>query len=212
MTKKNIYIIGAGNLAREIESWLEEEIEDNPDFKLKGFLYNIKDNNPLEGYPSDFKILGNWDTFSFGKDDYCLIGIADPAWRERIYNTLKDKVKFYTFISKKAITGKFNSIGEGSVILPNCILTTNIRTGKCVFLNIGTQIGHDCVIGDFSSLMPHVNLGGNCNLGKKVFAGTGAVILPNRSIGDEASVGAGSVVIRNIKEKTSVFGNPAKKV
>jgi acetyltransferase-like isoleucine patch superfamily enzyme len=36
------------------------------------------------------------------------------------------------------------------------------------------------------------------------------VVIPGRKIEENARIGAGSVVIHNIKENSSVFGNPAK--
>ena len=48
------------------------------------------------------------------------------------------------------------------------------------------------------------------NIGRRVFIGSNAVIIPSRSIGDDAYIGAGSVVITNIKQSVKVLGNPAK--
>jgi sugar O-acyltransferase (sialic acid O-acetyltransferase NeuD family) len=109
-----------------------------------------------------------------------------------------------------AVLGKYNIIGEGSVICPGCKITTNVILGKCVILNIGTQIGHDSVIGDFCSLMPNVDLGGRVTVGKNVFIGTKATIIPKIVIGEGATIGAGSVVVRKVKSGVTVFGNPAK--
>ena len=39
-----------------------------------------------------------------------------------------------------------------------------------------------------------------------------ATILPRIKIGNDAIIGAGSVVVRNVEENTTVFGNPAKKI
>ena len=40
--------------------------------------------------------------------------------------------------------------------------------------------------------------------------GSGATILPRVTIGEDAIVGAGSVVTRNVRPRTIVWGNPAK--
>ena len=47
---------------------------------------------------------------------------------------------------------------------------------------------------------------------KNVFIGSNAVILPGVKIPDNTIVGAGSVVIRSIKQPGTYFGNPAKKI
>jgi serine acetyltransferase len=40
--------------------------------------------------------------------------------------------------------------------------------------------------------------------------GTGAKIIHRVDVGDESTVGAGSVVIKSIEAKQTVFGNPAR--
>ena len=90
------------------------------------------------------------------------------------------------------------------------MITTNVHLGKCTTLNIGTQIGHDSIIGNFSSLMPCVDLGGHVTIGNKVLIGTKATVIPKVKIEDNSIIGAGSVVIKKVKRKTTVFGNPAK--
>lgn len=42
--------------------------------------------------------------------------------------------------------------------------------------------------------------------------GAGAVILPGITIGKNATVGAGSVVTKNVFDNTTVIGNPARKI
>ncbi|HWI74897.1 MAG TPA: acyltransferase [Baekduia sp.] len=48
------------------------------------------------------------------------------------------------------------------------------------------------------------------SVGARVFIGAGAIILPGVTIGDDAIVGAGSVVRRDVAPGTVVGGNPAR--
>jgi hypothetical protein len=43
-----------------------------------------------------------------------------------------------------------------------------------------------------------------------VWIGGGAIILPGVSIGDDAVIGAGSVVTRDVPRRATAFGNPAR--
>ncbi|MGA1977594.1 MAG: NeuD/PglB/VioB family sugar acetyltransferase [Bacteroidales bacterium] len=210
--KRNLYIIGASNFGREIESWLGLIPFENREWEFKGFLHTYKDVSPLAGYLSDFYILGNWEDFPLTKKDYCLIAVADCIWKEKIYNHLKDKTTFFTYIAPNAIIGKFNVIEDGSIVCPGCIVTTSVRLGKCTILNIGSKIGHDTQIGNFSSVMASVDIGGGVNIGEKVFIGTKATIIPKIEIENNSTIGAGSVVIKKVKTGTTVFGNPAKQI
>jgi maltose O-acetyltransferase len=49
-------------------------------------------------------------------------------------------------------------------------------------------------------------------IGARVFVGANALILPGVAIGDDAMVGAGSVVRRDVAPGTIVLGNPAQEV
>ncbi len=210
--KKKLFIIGASNFAREMESWLDMIPKDERDWELKGFLHEFQENAPLPDFPTDYEVLGSWRDFEYDKDDLCLLGISDPYCKEKIYEELNGRVKFYTFVAPNVSMGKFNEIGEGAIICPNCIITTNVKIGICATINCGSQIGHDSKVGSFSSIMAQVEIGGNCEVGGKALIGSNAVVHPNLKIGDNSKVGIGSVVIRNVKENSSVFGNPALKI
>ncbi len=207
---KNIYILGAGDLGREFESWFDLFSSDKMHYQIKGFLDD--DLNALDGFPSDYKILGKIKEFQFTESDYAVMAISNPKIKEGIFEFLKDKVKFYTFIPTNAIIGKFVTINEGCILAPNVIVTTNVVLGKCVTLNCGTQVGHDVIIEDFCSLMANVDLGGGVVLEKGVYIGTNATIIPRIKISKHVLIGAGSIVINKISLPQSVFGNPAKKI
>jgi maltose O-acetyltransferase len=49
-------------------------------------------------------------------------------------------------------------------------------------------------------------------IGRHVWIGGGAIILPGVTIGDEAVIGAGSVVTRNVAAGVTVAGNPARPI
>ena len=47
-------------------------------------------------------------------------------------------------------------------------------------------------------------------IGENVWVGGGAIILPGVTIGDDAIIGAGSVVTRDVPKGATVVGNPAR--
>ena len=210
MVKKRLLIVGAGDFGRELESWLSLCPVNDRDWDLHGYL----DSNPaaLDGFQTDYKIVGDPFTYSFQENDLCAMSITDCVTKEKVFEAIKGKVKFLTFIAPTAIIGKFTSFGEGTLICPGCIVSTNTRIGRLVIVNIGSQIGHDVEIGDYSSLMANIDIGGHVKIGEKTYIGTGATIIPKRVIAKNVRIGAGSVVLHNIKENLSVFGNPAGKI
>jgi maltose O-acetyltransferase len=124
------------------------------------------------------------------------------------------------------------AVGHGSTIRPpfHCDYGFNISLGAGVFLNFNCVI-LDVVavaIGDGAQIGPGVQLltadhprdaaerrsglefGRPITIGRNVWIGGGAIILPGVSIGDDAIIGAGSVVTRDVPAGATAFGNPAR--
>ena len=55
-----------------------------------------------------------------------------------------------------------------------------------------------------------VEFGKPIMIGRNVWIGGGALILPGVTIGEDAVVGAGSVVTRDVASGATVMGNPAR--
>ena len=208
--RKKLYLVGAGGLGREWELWINLIPERNSHYEIQGYIDD--DPSALKGFPSDYNILGNTFDFNFNKDDLVILCIANSLIKEKVYNRLKSKVEFFTFISPAAIISRFSTVGKGSIITPNCLVTTNVRIGDFVYINIGSQIGHDSQIGDFTSLMTNVDIGGNCKIGRHVFFGSNSTLLPGTKVSNNIRIGAGSIVVNNINGKGTYFGNPAKQL
>jgi acetyltransferase-like isoleucine patch superfamily enzyme len=61
-------------------------------------------------------------------------------------------------------------------------------------------------------LNPTVRISGDCKVGNNNFFGIQSIILQGLSIGNNTRIGASSVVMRNTKDDSLYFGNPAKKI
>ena len=123
-------------------------------------------------------------------------------------------------------------VGEGAVIRPpfHCDYGFNVTLGAGVFLNFncvildvvavsigdGTQIGPAAQIlaadhpRDPAARAAGLEFGRPIRIGRNVWIGGGAIILPGVSIGDDALIGAGSVVTRDVPAGATAFGNPAR--
>src|SRR5215471_10037031 len=96
------------------------------------------------------------------------------------------------------------------------------RIGRRFFIDhgMGVVIGETAEIGDDVLLYQGVTLGGtgkeqgkrHPTIGNGVVIGTGAKILGNIRIGDHVKVGAGSVVVRSVPERSTVVGVPGRVV
>jgi sugar O-acyltransferase (sialic acid O-acetyltransferase NeuD family) len=208
VTQRKLYIIGAGDFGREIETHLDGVPSRDRDWTIAGFL----DDNPsaLGDAPSDYRIVGAIRDFPFEHDDLAMLAIAKPATKKVIVEHLRGRVELFTFVSKDAIVGKFTIIGKGSFVGPRVVLGPNVSIGEACALNSGAMVGHDVVIGSFTSIMANCNIAGCCRIGEAAFLASSVTIIPGRRLCDGAFIGAGSVVIQHVNEPRTVFGNPAK--
>ena len=111
-------------------------------------------------------------------------------------------------------SSRFVEAGEGSILCAGTSLTTDVRIGRHVHVNLHCTIGHDVVIGDFSTLSPGVHVSGHVRIEEDVFIGTGAVIVNGKAghpliIGRGAIVAAGACVTRTVEPGALVAGVPA---
>ena len=58
--------------------------------------------------------------------------------------------------------------------------------------------------------MPTCNISGEAKIGEDTFWGTGAKVLKQKKVGNNVIIGAGSVVVTDIRDNVTVVGVPAK--
>ncbi len=119
-------------------------------------------------------------------------------------------------IREKTKIGDNVSVGTLSDIQGNC------NIGNYVRLHSNVHIGQLSQIDDFVWIFPYVVLTNDPTPPSENFVGvhvcsfaivaTGSVIMPGITIAQDALVGAGAIVTKDVKEYAVVVGNPAKEV
>ncbi|MDC1387332.1 acetyltransferase [Candidatus Thioglobus sp.] len=110
-----------------------------------------------------------------------------------------------------SILSKYSEIGLGSVIMAGCVINPYCKIGGGVIINTNSIVEHDNLIQDYVHISPGACVAGGVNIGRLSWVGIGASIKQNIVIGSNVTIGAGSVVIENIDNNSTVFGVPAKK-
>ena len=208
--QQRLIIVGAGGFGREILAWSEAACPES-DWHIAGFLDGNQDS--LRRFKIDLPILGTPDSYLPQEGDRFVCAIGYPATKLRLCRSLQDRgAQFINLIHPTAIIGPRCILGTGAILCPFTLLTVDITLGNFVTLNARAGVGHDCVVGDGCTLNAFCDVTGGSRLGEGVFLGSHAVIAPGTTVGDYARVGAGSVVIRRVRPKSTVMGVPAKRL
>lgn len=141
-----------------------------------------------------------------------------------IYNNNKIGRNFKTghhvLIRESNIIGDNVSIGSGTVIEHHVKIGNNVRIHSQSFIPEYSILEDNCWLGPnvvlTNSYHPKCPHSKECLKGpiikRNAKIGANVTILPRVIIGDNALVGAGAVVISNVKPNSVVAGNPAKTI
>jgi|LSQX01.2.fsa_nt_gb sugar O-acyltransferase (sialic acid O-acetyltransferase NeuD family) len=204
-----VYLLGAANpeTIRVVRS--VEKVQAN--FFVAGFLDN--------------------DVSKHGKDFF---GIPIVGGVEKIPEVVADDVRFVNLITgntfvrhtttQEILTRKgvltnlihpsidltMTEVGVGLYLQESVILQAGVSVGNNTSIHMGALIGHETKIGESVFIAHAVSVSGCCDIGEGVFVGTNATILPRVKIGKWATVGAGSVVTKDVPDYCTVVGSPAR--
>jgi maltose O-acetyltransferase len=168
------------------------------------------------------------ELYCAGDDELQADLAANHRWLARYNGALADGPSRWHALLKERLA----AVGDGALIRPpfHCDYGYNIHLGAGAFLNfncvvldvVEVHIGERTQIGpgvqilaadhprDPATRATGLEFGRPVRIGRNVWIGAGALVLPGVTIGDDALVGAGSVVTRDVPAGAIVVGNPAR--
>ena len=137
---ENLIIIGAGGFGREMFAAAREAVGYGESFRIKGFL----DGNPdaLKGFAGYPGIVGDPETYEISEGDVFISALGNIATRRRCVAMIEGRGgRFIPIVHRSASTGPNVSVGDGSFIAHNAVLTADVSRGSVIIASWGRSTG-----------------------------------------------------------------------
>ena len=139
------------------------------------------------------------------------VAIGNPAVREKFLRKLENCGKnIPVLVHPSAIVAENVLIGKGTVIAAGSVVNPCAVIGKGCIVNTCASVDHDCLVADYVHVSVGAHVAGTVTIGQRTWIGTGATVSNNVSICEDTMVGAGAVVVKDICEKGTYVGIPAR--
>ncbi len=193
---KSIVIIGAGGFGREV-AWICRRAG----LEVSGCCDDApeKQSGDLGGVPLLGKIEAAAARLPAKAGFHVAVG-DNRVRKELAARALAVGWRPVSVVDPTAIRAPDAEIGAGSYVGIGSVVSSGCKLGRFVIVNFHVTVGHDSALGDYAQLCPGVRLSGGCALGEGGFLGSNAVAIPGRRLGAWSSVGAGTVVMKDVAD------------
>lgn len=208
--RKKLIIIGAGGLGRIVHDVLSQDSEVNSEYDLAGFLDTRSDLDlPPELHSS---VIGSPLTYQPQADEVFIPAIGNPTWRKDLLEPLiQQGANFYSYTRLATVAAR-TRVGKGVFLTPGAVISTDCEIGDYSYIDTYAIIGHDVKIGTHCMIGAMSFLAGDVHVEDGVAIHPRATIAKGVTLGQSCAVGIGSVVVKNVPPKVTVFGNPARTI
>ncbi len=184
---KNIVIIGAGDLGKELV-WLIEDINKvKPTYLILGFLDDDLSKNTYSfcGY----RVLGGTDKLeelNAVAPFSSVLAIRDGSIRKKIVDAHPEFKSWETIIHPSTVISSSVKIGKGCIFFPQVTVSVDTYLGNHGLFYIHSTICNDCWIGDYVSIMANASVSEHAEMSSESLLDAGECIEPNRKYTGEA--------------------------
>lgn len=213
----DLVIVGAGGFGREVLD-VARAVERHGDEGDRGLtVRGFVDDGPVDtaGFGRiDAAHLGGTNALKEHADCRFIVAVGAPDVRQRLVVACLDAglTPAGALIHPEASIGADAEIGDGSVVCAGVRITTNVRIGKHVHLNLNATVGHDAVLEDYVAVNPLAAISGGVRLCRGSVVGTTACVNQGLTVGAQSMVGSGAAVIGDVPAGVTFVGVPARQV
>lgn len=190
---QDILLIGGGGHCRSVIDVIEQENK----FKIAGI---IDQPECLGDTVLNYEVIGNDDELPqlSHQYQYALITIGQiqsPKLRIKLFNLAKQAgFLLPVIISPRAYVSQYAHLEEGTIVMHDVLLNTNVKIGKNCIINTKSLIEHDSVIADNCHISTGVIINGGVKIEKNCFVGSNTTTKESITIKESSFIKAGSLV------------------
>ena len=195
--KEKIILVGGGGHCKSCIDVIEQEdrftiagIVDVPEKKQHNVLgYSVIGSDVdltdlIKTFPNALITLGH---------------IKSPTRRIKRFNDLKEMgARFPVIQSPWAYVSPHAHVAEGTIVMHHALINAGARVGRNCIINNKALIEHDAVIEDHCHISTGAIVNGGVKIGNGSFFGSNAVCKEYMEIRENAVIGCGAIIVKNI--------------
>jgi len=187
---KEILLIGGGGHCKSVVDVVEQE--------NKYTIAGIIDKKELLGQEIlGYKVIGCDDDLEelYKNYKYAVVTVGQIRTndvRVKLFNKLKNIGYILpTIISPLAYVSKHSSVKEGTVVMHQVLINTNVKIGKNCIINTKVLVEHDCIVKDNCHISTGAILNGGVVVKENTFFGSNSMAREYIEIKAKSIIGRG---------------------
>lgn len=161
----------------------------------------------------NYSVVGTRKEAALYREFDFVVAIGNANIRQKVYDELvSEKLHICTLIHPDAVIAEDVLIGKGTVIMAGVVINSEARIGRGCIINTCASVDHDCVIDDLVHISVGAHIAGTVQVGIRTWIGAGATVSNNVNITSDCMIGAGTVVIKDVRESGTYIGVPAERI
>ena len=168
---------------------------------------------PVLGWPVMGPLVLSLQAETAAQFDAAVVAIGHAATRLHWIQQLQNAgYHLPVLVHPTAWVSPSAQLGPASVVSAHAAVQAEASIGTGAILNTGCSVDHDAQLADGVHICPGARLAGEVNVGARSSIGIGASVIQQVRIGSDVTVGAGAAVVRDVPNKVTVVGVPARVV